>query len=217
MSVSEANLQLQYKLALQDKAALVEEVGTGAQVRDNAIVEAIRQYELRIPQIKTVLVSTAAAGFYAVPADWQTFSRIVTIEYPLDQLPPSYLRRRDAKLQRRDTGLFYYCIPNPGGSFRLTYTTKHAAVSGGNYTTIEARHEAALGKMAAAIALDELASYYAKTVQSSNDVVNYRTKEQEIRAVAKEIRAQIEREISTDELKQMADTDSDALSKDWGF
>lgn len=185
-------------------------------VRDKSIEEAIRWYETRIPQVKTILVAASSTPFYAVPSDWQTFSRVVSVEWPLDSTPPTYLTaHRGIKIQRRETGLYHFLTPNPGGSFRFTYTTKHDDASGGSYPSLETRHAGALGKMAASIALIAMASFFAKTANSQSDAVNYRTKEQEARSVAKEFRDQVEREISLYELRQVAETDIEAIDTGW--
>ena len=215
MAIALADLQLEYKLALQDKQGQVEEVTGANDVRDKAIGEAIRLYETRFPQVKTSDVATITTGFYPVPADWQTFSRIVSIENPIDLNPPAYLRPNAIRQVRRSTGLFYALNPNPSSTYRLTYTTKHDALSMSNYPSLEARHVSPLAKMAASIALLEIASYFAKTQNAQGDAVVYRTKEQENRTMAIELRKQADAELRADEIRQAHALDSETYEKGW--
>lgn len=191
-----ADIEDEYLNTLQDQAKLLEEVATVADdVRDKAIEEAIRWYEKRYPFLNTILRTSVTPGFYAVPADWAPFSRLGFIEFPIDQTPPTYLSPKGIRLQRREgNALFHYIEPNPTGSFRFTYTAKHAL----DLTTIEDRHEPIIAKMAVAIAAVAFAALYANTVRNNLDAVQYRSKEQEWRAVAKEMRDQANRELRPD-------------------
>lgn len=210
-----ADIQTEYKYALQDKGNILEDLAASANdVRDKAIQEAIRWYARRIPLVKTVLVSADSSAFYAVPADFENGSRIVTVEFPLNQNPPQYLTRNRGDMiryQRRETGMFYFLDPNPSGDFRLTYTARHLD----NATTIPAHHAPIVGKMAAAVAATEFVARYANTVSNNVDAVNYRTKEQEWRDVRKTFLAQVEEELRRDEWAQVQSIDSGTLQKGW--
>ncbi len=209
-----ANIRTRYKYALQDQASLLEEIAESASdVRDKAIEEAIRWYSRRLPQVKTVALAQSTTGFYAVPTDWKVFSRIVSVEFPLDQTPPQYLDQgRHIRLQRQPTGIFYFLDPNPSGTFRLSYTTKHDETAP---TTIPDEHDGILGRWAAHVAAVEFASRYANSVQNNVDSVNYRTKEQEWRAVAKELWEDLQRELRRDEWAQLYSADIDTQVRGW--
>ena len=184
----------EYAIALQDKGNLLADAPalTADEVRDRNIASAIQWFSHRLPQVKTSLIASVASGFYAVPADWQKWSRVVTVEFPLDQNPPAYLdNERGVRLQRREAGLFHHLSPNPSGSYRLTYTTEHSP----DALTIDADHYRYVGLQAAILACEEFAARFAGSVSNNLDAVNYRTKEQEYRSVAKSLREQLEREM----------------------
>lgn len=202
-----ANVQTLYKSFLQDQAKILEEIqGSLDVVRDQSIKDAIRWYSRRAPQKKTVLVASVATGFYAVPSDWKPGSRIVTVEFPLDQTPPIYYGPRAWQFQRRDTGLFYYLTPNPSGSYRLTYTTKYDETTP---TAIPDEHEEILARVAVYFSAIDFASRYANSVSNNLDAVQYRSKEQEWRAVAKEHLSAAEQLLRRDEWAEMFQTDPD--------
>lgn len=200
-----AEIQQEYTNSLQDQAALLEEINlpTLDNVRDKAIEAGIRWYEKRYPFLNTILRNSITPGYYPVPTDWAPFSRLAYVEFPIDETPPRYLSPKGIQEQRREgNALFHYIEPNPGGDFRFTYTAKHAA----DLSTIEDRHEPVIGKMSAAIAAVQFAALYANTVVNNLDAVNYRSKEQEWRAVAKEMRDQANRELRPDEWFQVYKT-----------
>jgi hypothetical protein len=211
------DIQTAYKYSLQDKGSQLEEINSTATtaVRDAAIQTALKIYSRRVPQLKTAAIAKGSTNFYAVPADWCPYSRIVSVEYPLDQNPPQYLIPYSGggiRIQRRDTGIFYYLDPNPAGTFRLTYTTEHDLTSA---STIDVTHVDVIGRLAAAVAAGEFAARYANTVSNNLDAVNYRSKEQEWRAVRDMLMKQADDEIRRDEYSLMFQTDPTGLSKSW--
>ena len=213
-----ADIQTAYKYALQDKGSQLEEINSTATtaVRDAAITQALQWYSRRIPLTKTVSVATSTTSFYTVPTDWTNGkSRIVSVEYPLDQKPPTYLLPYSGggiRMQRRETGWYYYLDPNPSGSFRLTYTTQHLASA----STIDTTHVEIIGRMAASIAAGEFAARYANSVTNNLDAVNYRTKEQEWRSVRDMLMAQVDTELRRDEwAAAMANDPTAGLDRGW--
>lgn len=155
------NIQAEYKTALQDKGATLEEINGVPpsplnDVRDRAIVEAINRYGLRVPRLQTTLIQPVADGYYGLPGDWQVWSRIISVEFPLNATPPTYLSKQAISYQARETGgSFYYLLPNPASSHRLSYTTLHG---GGTdlVASIVLMHESLIGKWAVAIASLEI-------------------------------------------------------------
>lgn len=207
------DIQAQYKNVIQDLGSQLEAVnGGGNAVRDAAIAEAVEQYTNKIPRVITALVNAISTGFYALPTDWTRQSRIVSVEFPINQNPPSYLNRKNWALRRTESGDTLVLLSNPSSSFRLSYTAKHSSA---DLTTVPAEHVAPIAKMAVAAACEAFAAKYAGSVSNNLDAVNYRTKEQEYRAVAAELRGQAERSLRTDEIAQYASTDPDAGIKGW--
>jgi hypothetical protein len=205
-------IRREYAIALQDKGNLLADAPalTADEIRDRNVASAIQKFSHRLPQIKTSLIASVASGFYAVPTDWQKWSRVVTIEYPLDQVPPGYLdNERGVRLQRREAGLFHHLSPNPSGSYRLTYTTQHDAAG----ASIDVAHYRYVGLQAAILAAEDFGARYAGSVSNNLDAVNYRTKEQEWRSVAKSLREQLEREMRRVEWGQFASADLNATGR----
>lgn len=188
-----ANIQNEYKYALQDVANLLEIDGSNT-VRDAAIKSGIREYSRKFPAIKTALVAVVGSGYYAVPSGWQdALSRIISVEHPIDQSPPAYLSPKSWRVVRRESTQVIYLDPNPSASFRLTYTAPHDVT---NPATIPDDHEGPVGRWAASIAAIEFAAKYAGSVQNNVDAVNYRSKEQEWRAVSEALRATVMTELA---------------------
>ena len=207
-----ANIQAEYKLALQDAASTIE-INSNTDVRDSSIKDALLRYGRRLPYLKTVLVSATASPYYAVPSGWvDGVSRVVSIEYPINSDPPEYLAPKSWRIVRRESSQVLYVIPNPGGSFRLTFVTKHDETAP---TTIPVEHEGLLGRWAAAIAALTFAAKYANSVSNNVDAVNYRTKEQEWRAVEKALREAVDNDLRRAEVAFQFDADPFVYYRGW--
>lgn len=209
-----------YKYTLQDKGLTLEEInGTppspANDVRDKVIAEAINWYGRRVPRIRTSLVQPLAAGFYELPLDWQVWSRIVSVEFPLDQNPPAIYPKKSIGFQAREVGTFFFLNPNPGSAFRLSYLTVHGGGSD-NVSSISDDHEPIIAKYAAGLAGLDFAARYANSVSNNVDSVQYRTKEQEWRSVAKALMDQADVEIRQHEWALLYATEADArYNKSW--
>lgn len=214
--VTLATLQLQYNIALQDKAGIVEQITASTDVRDKSILSAIAEYNRRIPNLQTDLVTTITTGTYPAPSPWAVGSRFVALEYPIDNSPPTYYSPKYFRLYHKETGLFYKVDPNPSGSFRLTYTAPHV-LNGmlDGYDTVPSSHEGIVGRLAAAYAALAMAAYYAQTVASNIDSVNYRTKEQEWRGVADALMKKINDELIRDEVDFQKQSEPCYYFKGW--
>lgn len=196
-----ASLQSVFRLLLADKTSTIQtDIGaTAVELRDEAIKEAIRWYSRRVPRIVTALVSGAASPYYAVPSGWLVnTSRIVSAEYPINQDPPAYVSPRAWRLVQRETAPVLYFSPNPGGSFRLTFTGTHDETTP---AAIPVEHEPIVGRMAVALAALSFAAFYGNTVQNNIDSVGYRTKEQEWRAINEADVKQAEAELRPHEIQ----------------
>jgi hypothetical protein len=208
-------IQTEYAYALQDQAALLEQVALSTNdVRDKAIDQAIREYSRRFPKIATALVASVSTGYYPLPSDWEPgLSRIVSIEFPIDQSPPLYAPPKSWRLVRRESGQVIYILPNPGGNFRLTYVTKHDETAPS--ASIPSDHAGALGKWAGKIAALEFMARYANSVQNNVDSVNYRTKEQEWRHVYDTLALQIDKELGSAEVAIQHEADPLTYFRGW--
>ena len=208
------NIQSAYKLAFADKSdEISNQIGSTAdELRDESIVEVVRWYAARMPRLKVNLLPAHTSPYFTVPTEWlENSSRIVFIEFPIDQDPPLYLSPKQNRIVKRETGDFIYIFSNPDGQFRLGFTTKHDD----DASTIPDLHEEILGKFAAAVAAVATADFYAHTIVNNVDAVNYRTKEQEWRDLGKNLREQVDRHLRRDEMALRRATDSGAYFRGW--
>lgn len=209
-----ANIQSAYKLAFADRDNAVSKQIESAtdELRDESIVEAVRWYAARMPRLKVNLIPSQASPYFTVPAEWlENSSRIVFVEFPIDQDPPFYLSPKDHRIVKRETGDFIFFHSNPDDQFRLGFTTKHED----DASTLPALHEEIVGKFAAAVAAVAVADFYAHTIVNNVDAVNYRTKEQEWRDLGKNLRDQVDRHLRRDEMALRRATDSGAYFRGW--
>lgn len=218
MTASLSQVQTEYKYSLQDLGSTLEGVNATAttDVRDKATTEAVAWYSRRMPLVKVSLVTNNTTGFYSVPADWTDASRIITVEYPLDQKPPVYLLPYSSGgvlMQQTESATKYFLDPNPSGSFRLKYTTDHTLTS--SASTIVTGHAGIVGRMAAAIACQEFSARYANSVSNNLDAVNYRSKTEEFANARKALLDQINTELRRDEYANMFRTDGTGSYKSW--
>lgn len=207
-------IRTNYKYALQNLGGTLEEVNgvppsPTDDVRDKSIAEAINWYSRRVPRVAVSLLNAIADGFYQLPNDWQFWSRMISVEFPINQNPTSYIPLKYVNFQQRETLSYFMITPNPSGQFRIAYTTVHG---GGpdNVASIVSDHEAIIGRYAAAVSALDFAARYAGSVQNNLDAVQYRTKEQEWRSVAEALIEQADKELRQHEFSQSYATDNEA-------
>lgn len=168
---------------------------TAAQM-DRAIVEAVKRYS-RVRPIEAIqdYPGDGATFDFALPAGWvENLSTIRSLEYPTGQRPPSLLENDEWQLYRSSTSTVVIRLtvatPSAGQTLRATWTKPHLVDVNGS--TIVAQDEEAVGNLAAAIGLRELAAHYANTVDPTivADSVNYRSKSSEYLKLAGELEQQ---------------------------
>lgn len=141
----------------------------------------------------SLALPVAPAGFISgsseLPVFEPNFSILRRIEYPIGQQPPQYILDSDIRLYRAPSGysiVLDYDAPNANETARVSWTARHL-VDG---STIPDKDFFALVDYAASLAADYIASAYVgtgdPTIQA--DVVNYRSKSQEMQSVAKLLR-----------------------------
>ena len=134
------NIQSAYKLAFADKSdEISNQIGTTAdELRNESIVEAVRWYAARMPRLKVNLIPAQTSPYFAVPSEWlENSSRIVFIEFPIDQDPPLYLSPKGHRIAKRETADFIYIFSNPDGQFRLGYDARARVINIGDQKTRE--------------------------------------------------------------------------------
>lgn len=184
--------------------ALSRKVGADRQGLDPSlfVAPAVRLYERFRPREVVTAVTGDGTSEYALasvlPLWLVGFSRVLWVEYEVDQTPPSYLDPNDYAVRRvANTGsnsetrvekLYLSTIsPSASETFRVAYTARH--VVDGTYSTIPAEDEEAVADFAAALFLEELAVRYSGLVSQSGlmaeQVIAYTEKAQDARANAK--------------------------------
>lgn len=117
------------------------------------------------------------------------FSDIRQIEFPVGQQPPQLVLDSDFRVYRQPSGdsiLINFDTPNPVDTVRVTWTARHL-IDG---STVPDKDFFAVVDFSASLAAEKLASFYVGTGDSTiqADVVNYRSKSQEMLNVAKALR-----------------------------
>jgi len=117
------------------------------------------------------------------------FSIIKQIEFPIGQQPPQLVLDSDLRVYRTPAGyqiLINFDTPNPDESVRVTWTARHLA----DGSTVPDKDFYAVVDFAASLGAEKIASFYVGTGDSTlqADVVNYRSKSQEMLNVAKALR-----------------------------
>ena len=117
------------------------------------------------------------------------FSIIREIEYPIERTPKETLLDADVSLYQTPTGFkiqIQSCAPSATEILRCTWTARHKS----DGSTVPDKDFYAVADFAASLALEALAAIYVQIGDPaiSADSVNYRTKSQEYRDLAKVVR-----------------------------
>lgn len=149
-----------------------------------SIAAALERYSKHRPDEDAADLAGSGGHDLALPEAWiEGFSRVVQVEYPVDQVPEEILPAGHWKLYRSPAGLklrLPYETPSAAESVRVTFTVtrEEATVVDGDLDAVAC--------LAAAICLRTLAAAYAQTSDSSiqADVVNYQSKADQYRRLA---------------------------------
>ena len=184
--------------------------------RDALITQAVQQrYSKDRPRVLVSDITADGTSDFALPTGPSTppeqfedgFSEIHTVEYPVGNVPETYIDGADWKMYRKPTGLkirLLVTVPNAGESIRVEWTLRHTPGTSGQQavnTTIPDADFEAVCDLAAALCCEALAATYAQTRDAtiSADAVNYRTKSQEYLALATALRARYEGHVGIEE------------------
>lgn len=181
-----ADFQNQIKNVLQDAAGKLPIAAS-----DAAILQAILQrYSKDRPQEKVTDVPGDGTSDIALPAGYEDgFSILRSLEYPIGNVPPTYLEDDEWMFYRSPTGLKIRLLstkPTATQNVRVSWTARHAA----DGTTVPDWDFEAVCDFAGSLGFEGLAGVYAQTGDPTiqADVVNYRTKAQEYLGLAKAAR-----------------------------
>lgn len=159
---------------------------------DAAIDAAVLRYSTDFPRPVVVDVAAPGGNELPLPLGWQDASRLLSVETPIDQLPPAELGLGDVRFRMRPDGMAI-TLPialDAGQDVRLGYTQTH--VVDNSTDTVPAGHRYALACFAASILCGQLASYYANegapTIQA--DTADHQGKTERYRARARDLAQQ---------------------------
>lgn len=155
--------------------------------RTEAVQVAVELFSQAFPRVVAAEVVGDGGSDYALPAGWvEEFSEIQEIESPAGERPARYIDADQWTLYRAVAGLQlrFGASLAVGTSAVVSYTVMHEVSVGSG--TISRAWSNAVSFLAASIACNVAASYYAQTGESSigADAVSHRTKSQEYRALA---------------------------------
>lgn len=122
---------------------------------------------------------------------WETnFSVVKQIEYPIGQQPPQFVLDSDLRVYQTpgspDRILLNFDAPPEGDTLRVTWTARHLR----DGSTVPDKDFYAVTDFIASLGAEWIASFYVGTGDATlqADVVNYRSKSQEMLNVAKVLR-----------------------------
>lgn len=154
---------------------------------DRHIAAALERYSKHRPKVDVVDITGDGTHDYATPTGWiDEFSSIVSVEYPVGDVPESLLDADDYKIYQTTSAKKVRLIndaPPATETFRVSFTVPRTA------TTVPSGDVDAVAKLAASFCLEELANAFAQTGDSTigADVVNYHSKSSEFAARAKRL------------------------------
>ncbi len=171
--------------------------GPDGDVRPALVARAIIQrYSLDSPMEIVSDVEGNGTNYLDLPVDPKNkavfepnFSILRTIEFPIGQQPPQMVLDSDFRVYRTPQGhqvLINFDTPGPTESVRMTWTARHLS----DGSTVPDKDFFAVVDFAASLGAEKLASFYVGTGDSTiqADVVNYRSKSQEMLTLAKALR-----------------------------
>lgn len=176
----------------------------GSQAYEGMIKRALRRYSMDRPQLKVVDITGTDSKYITInttnfPDYVDQFSEIRQVE-PIaptlsDNEKPAYIERDEWDVYRDASAIYMYFPnhqPDSSETIRVTYTVPHT-INGLDSETVDsvpAPDFSAVVYLGAAEAFLALAGRYAGTSDPTlrSDIVNYRTKSAEFRALAAEMR-----------------------------
>lgn len=151
-----------------------------AEARDRAIAAAIERLSEEMPRTLTVEAANQSGQQLDVPAGWVPGeSRLDQIEYPVGDVPPTYLDATRVMVLRQPGGAEKIGLADalpPGSTIRVSFTAPHVVDSQSD--TVPASRRWGVSCLAASILAGQLASFYANQANSTiaADAVEHRSK-----------------------------------------
>jgi hypothetical protein len=174
--------------------------------QDDAITQAVKRYSKDRPRelVTDITGVNPGSAILALPTGPSNpaeqfedgFSIIRSIEFPVGDLPLTFLEGDDWFIYRTPTGLklaLNSLVPATTDTLRVTWTVRHNPGTTGAQavaTTVPDADFEAVCDLAASFCCDKLSAVYARTNDPSiqADTVNYRSKAQEYASIAKQFK-----------------------------
>jgi hypothetical protein len=185
--------------------------------QDDAITQAVKRYSKDRPRemVTDITGVNPASAILALPAGPSTppeafedgFSVIRSIEFPVGNLPLTFLEGDDWFLYRTPAGpkiALNSLVPTTNDTLRVTWTVRHNQGTSGAQavaTTVPDADFEAVCDLAASFCCDKLSAVYARTNDSTiqADAVNYRSKSQEYASLGKQFKKRYDDHIGIEE------------------
>lgn len=151
---------------------------------DGAIAEAMHRYSRHRPRLQCADLSGSGTADIDLPTDWcPGLSEIVSIEYPVGNVPETLLESSDWKYYRTPDAVklrMLAATPTLGATVRVLYSVMH------DEDSLPETDLECIANLAAAFCLRQLAAAFGQTNDPTigADVVNYRSKVDEFRRLA---------------------------------
>lgn len=151
------------------------------------------EYSQRKPDYVTVELTGDGNAYFTLPGAFiEGFSDIFAIEYPLENVPPTYLEPKQYFIQKTPTGdrvTFVDSYPGNGVLFWFTYTVLRELNDGGTITILKGDFEG-FSYLAASIKAQALAEHYSGVTSPTliQDTTSYINKGRMFSDRAKELR-----------------------------
>ncbi len=137
--------------------------------KDRAIEAAVRRYSEDRPQEKAEDLTPSGANTLPLPAAWENdFSALRALEYPVGNVPPTYLDQGRYRFYRTPAAVVIQsddAVSVSAGSVRATFTIRHAVDAASD--TVPLSHRQAVASWAAAILCEQLAAFYSGGTDST--------------------------------------------------
>lgn len=175
--------------------------------RDTAIANAIARYSKDRPRTKVEDVVATGASLLSLPVAWDDeFSVVNAIEYPVGQVPPSYLANNNWQIYQSPTGkaiLTSSALSN-GATYRVAFSIQHVLDDGND--TVPRGDREPVCCLAAASLLDQLAAETAGSSDSTikADAIDYQSASSQYAARAKALRKRYTDELGIDDKKNVS-------------
>lgn len=168
------------------KAAVKDDSGRLADPTDYdaAVVQAIKRYSMARPRLVCEDISGTGGHDLTLPAGWcAEFSTLVSIEYPVGNVPESLLDGDEWTIYQSPTGLklrLIDAVPPATETVRVLYSALHSEA------TVPVADTEAVANLAASLCLRQLAAGYGNSNDSTiqADSVNHQSKTDEYRRLA---------------------------------